>query len=472
MSAIDSSIYNTITIESFTGNSVDIRMGVVSVDYFEDVFCPAVSARIAVMASGGVLEDDQGVRSSLYEALKIRGGEPIRIYIEANTPGNKPLDYLNKPMYVRGVSGLIREGNKEFFQLHCISREGYEDSQIILQKRYKKDKRLDQHVKDIISESFIDPGKVTVDTTINKMGFCGNNEHPFAAITRLASKAVPQIGSSQQTGNASSAGFFFWQTTDGFNFRSVDALTREDVVARYFSSDVNENHLSFKPKADFASLDQKILSYNIERNNDMLKAIQGGTYATTRRFFDPITQKVSSKVSNFFTGQDYIKSMKNLGEFIEPAQVALQDIGLSFTQRPAQVVVDTYDIGTLDEDVNTDLNSDIGQFISQRKMRYNTILTQRVKMCVPLNTNLNAGKLIEVNVPKITTSETNDYEQGQISGIYMIKELNHHYDTDGSFTTMKLVRDTYGPKNIGGDSVGTSGAGFAGGIASILKGIL
>ena len=159
--------------------------------------------------------------------------------------------------------------------------------------------------------------------------------------------------------------------------------------------------------------------------------------------------------------------MKNLGEFIEPAQVALQDIGLSFTNKPAQVIVDTYDFGTLDEDVNTDLNSDIGQYISQRKMRYNTILTQRVKICVPLNTNLNAGKLIEISVPKITSSKTNDYEQGQISGIYMIKELNHHYDTDGSFTTMKLVRDTYGTSNIGGDSLGAGNA-----VSSILKGIL
>ena len=53
---------------------------------------------------------------------------------------------------------------------------------------------------------------------------------------------------------------------------------------------------------------------------------------------------------------------------------------------------------------------------------------------------------------KSPSSKTNDYEQGQISGIYMIKELNHHYDTDGSFTTMKLVRDTYGTTSTGGDS--------------------
>lgn len=467
MAAIDSSIYSEMTIESFTGNSVDIRIGVVGFDFYEDIFCPAVSAKISVMTSGGALRDDQNVPSSLYEALKIRGGEPVRIRIEPNTRSNKALDYLNRPMYVRGVSSLIREENKEFFNLHLISKEGYEDQQILLQKRYKKDARIDSHVRRIIKESFLSPGKVVVDNTINKLGFCGNNMHPFQAITKLASKSVPQISGSQRTGNSSSAGFLFWQTTEGFHFRSIDALMKEQVVARYFKSSVNEHPVTFQPKADFQSLDQKILSMTVERNNDMLKAIEAGTYATVRRFFDPVTQKVNSKVSKFFTGQDYIKSMKNLGEFIEPAQVALQDIGLSFTNRPSRVITETYDVGTLDQDVNTELNSDIGQYASQRKMRYNTLLTQRVKLMVPLNTNLNAGKLVEINVPKITTSETNDYEQGQISGIYMIKELNHHYDTDGSFSTMLLVRDTYGTKNIGGDSLGTSNA-----ISSILKGIL
>lgn len=467
MAAIDSSIYSEITVESFTGKSVDIRIGAVAVDFYEDLFCPAVSARIMVMTSGGALRDDQNVASSLYEALKIRGGEPVRIRIEPNSGANIALDYLNRPMYVRGVSNLMRESNKEFFSLHLISREGYEDQQIILQKRYKKDSRIDDHVKRIIRDSFISPGKVTVDSTINKLGFCGNNMHPFQAITKLASKSVPQIGGSQKSGNSSSAGFFFWQTTEGFNFRSIDALVKEQVVAKYFKTDVNEHPTSFQPKADFQSLDQKILSITVERNNDMLKAIEAGTYATVRRFFDPVTQRVNSKVSKFFTGQDYIKSMKNLGEFIEPAQVALQDIGLSFTNKPSKVITDTYDVGTLDDDVNTDLNSDIGQYLSQRKMRYNTLLTQRVKVMVPLNTNLNAGKLVELSVPKITTSETNDYDQGQISGIYMVKELNHHYDTDGSFTSMLLVRDTYGTKNIGGDSLGTSNA-----VASILKGIL
>lgn len=467
MAAIDSSIYSEITVESFTGNSVDIRLGVVGLDFYEDLFCPAVSGKIQVMVSGGALKDDQGVEASVYEALKIRGGEPVRIYIEANSRDNIPLDYLNRPLYCRGVSALIREGNKEFFQIHLISREGYENEQIILQKSYEKEARIDTHVSKILKEAFLEPGKVTVDPTINKIGFCGNNMHPFEALQRLAAKSVPQIGGSAKSGNSVSAGYYFYQTSEGFNFRSIDALVKEKPVAKYFYIDVNENHISFQPKADFQTLDQKILSFEIIRNNDLLAEVHKGTYSTVRRFFDPFTQKVNSKVSAYFTGSDYIKSVKNLGEFIEEAQVAIQNSGISFTQRPSQVLTETYDVGTLDKSVETELNADIGQYISQRKMRYNTIMTQQVKIMVPLNTNLNSGKIIEINVPKITTSQTTEYETGQISGLYMIKELNHHYDTDGSFTSMLLIRDTYGTKGISGDSTGSGSAA-----SSILKGIL
>ena len=39
---------------------------------------------------------------------------------------------------------------------------------------------------------------------------------------------------------------------------------------------------------------------------------------------------------------------------------------------------------------------------------------------------------------------THIYEQ---SGLYMIKELVHYYETRGSFTKLKLIRDTMGKKD-------------------------
>jgi hypothetical protein len=64
-------------------------------------------------------------------------------------------------------------------------------------------------------------------------------------------------------------------------------------------------------------------------------------------------------------------------------------------------------------------------------------------MIVPSNTNLHAGDLIECEFPKIASGKAKEFDQEQ-SGLYMIKELCHHFDTNGSYTSMTLIRDTFG----------------------------
>jgi len=56
---------------------------------------------------------------------------------------------------------------------------------------------------------------------------------------------------------------------------------------------------------------------------------------------------------------------------------------------------------------------------------------------------LKAGDVIECDFPQVSRSEKPEYDDEQ-SGLYMIKELCHHYDNENSLTSMKLVRDTYG----------------------------
>jgi len=77
-------------------------------------------------------------------------------------------------------------------------------------------------------------------------------------------------------------------------------------------------------------------------------------------------------------------------------------------------------------------------------MRYNTLFTQSMSITVPLNSNITAGSIIKVNIPKITPDSRIENETEQISGLYMVKELCHHYDPYGSWTAMKVIRDTYG----------------------------
>ena len=46
---------------------------------------------------------------------------------------------------------------------------------------------------------------------------------------------------------------------------------------------------------------------------------------------------------------------------------------------------------------------------------------------------------------KISTEDQKVVDQKQ-SGLYMIKELVHFYENQGSFTKLKLIKDTFGKR--------------------------
>ncbi len=92
---------------------------------------------------------------------------------------------------------------------------------------------------------------------------------------------------------------------------------------------------------------------------------------------------------------------------------------------------------------STAINSDQTQYQSQSLMRYNILFTQTLSVIVASNTNLRAGDIVECQFPKITQTKAKEFDP-ETSGLYMIKELCHHFDSDSSYTSLKLIRDTFG----------------------------
>ncbi len=437
--SVKPSLYSTITIESNDGRTADVRLGVVSFDYYEDVLCPTLSAKIQIANVAGMISDSTGKVASLYDGMKLRGGEAVRIKVEPNSASNIPIDFLNKPLYIRGVNNVIREAQKEFFELSLVSLEALENEVKFLYKSFPKETPISDHVSTIVSENFSNPGEFTPDRTSNKLGFIGNQMHPFDMLIRLASKSVPD-----STGN-SSAGFFFYQTREGFQFKSVDTLLSQSPKASYFYTEVNVNSVDFHPTPDLPSPDLKIIRYEILKNQDLVAQLKKGTYASARRFFDPYKQRVTER-SQDFLGSGFISGIQNLGQKLSDSDLTLTGANLSFTELPSQILTEVFDLGTVSNEVENGFNSDPMEYISQRKMRYNTLFTQVLSIMVPLNSNLHAGDVIDCQVPEISFGNNSRTEKEQISGLYMIKELNHHCDPRGSYTTMKIVRDTYGTK--------------------------
>jgi len=442
MAAINKSIYEELILESNDQKrTIDIRQGVVSIDYYEDIFSPTITAKIAVINTGDSIQapdkegNPDGEMQSIYNGLPLRGGERVSLKIKGNTTKNPGLDFATNQkdyLYVSSITDIVSESQRETFLLHLTSREAITNETSRVGKKYKTSSTIDASVTDIL-KNYLKTEKIgKIDKTQNKYGFIGNLRKPFTILVWLASKGVP----AEISGDAT-AGFLFYQTREGFQFRSIDSLISQkpDQIPTYTYTQVNESGTT--RDNDFA-----ILNYKTEKNQNLIEKLRLGSYASYRMFYNPLTFEFTDPQKGTFTTDDYISGVKNLGQKLELPKIS-NDSNIDLGHIPTRYLTQVLDIGTMEVGVSTEGNSDPFKYQSQAIMRYNMLFTQTMSIVVGSNTNLKAGDVIKCNFPKISRGDNEEYDKEQ-SGLYMIKELCHHFDSNASYTSMKLIRDTFG----------------------------
>ena len=442
MAAINKSIYEELILESNDQKrTIDIRQGTVSIDYYEDIFSPTITAKIRVINTGDTIQapdkegNPDGERQSIYNGLPLRGGERVALKIKGNTDKNPGLDFATSQkdyLYVSSITDIVSESQRETFLLHLTSREAITNETSRVGKKYKTSSTIDASVTDILKNYLKTERIGKIDKTQNKYGFIGNLRKPFTVLVWLASKGVP----AEISGDAT-AGFLFYQTREGFQFRSIDSLISQkpDEIPTYTYTQVNESGKT--RDNDFA-----ILNYKTEKNQNLIEKLRLGSYASYRMFYNPLTFEFTDPQKGTFTTDDYVSGVKNLGQKLELPKIS-DDSNVDLGHIPTRYLTQVLDIGTMEKDVSTDVNSDPFKYQSQAIMRYNMLFTQTLSIVVGSNTNLKAGDIIKCNFPKISRGDKEEYDKEQ-SGLYMIKELCHHFDSNASYTSMKLVRDTFG----------------------------
>ena len=449
MPAISPCEYELITIESDQGVTIDLRLGVVSFQYFEDLFSPTVTAKMVVISTSGVVSDDKTKKiESLYNGLPIRGGERVAVKIKGNTNVNKGLrfDTPETYLYVSKISNVIRDGQKEIFVLHLVSREAITNEITHVNRKFEPYSLIDTHVKDILKNDL----KVktiryagNIDPASNKYGFLGNLKSPFQLLVWLASKATPQTQST-----SGFTGYFFYQTQSGFNFRSADSLIKDGLDGRTartnFKATREYTHKQFTDYIN-ESGDFNILSYSIQRNNDLIRKLIIGQYSNFTASFNPLNGRFSKVEEGSFNLKEILnqpkgKKISTLGDVPE-VPTLLSDDGVGLGELPSRIMSVVKDVGTLSKEASKSDSPGVSQTQKEALVRYNLLFQQVVKIIIPLNTNLQAGEVVKLNFLGAPEGSTYDRKQ---SGYYLIKELCHAFDTEQSVTSMTVIRDTFG----------------------------
>ena len=443
MAAVDASIYEKFTVESADGSrTVDIRQGVVGFVYYENILAPSVTATVVVVNTGGTIRGKNGKMQGIYNGLPLRGGERVIIKIAGNSKSNDGLDFsknVTQYFYVASIQNVDVSAEKELFTLHLVSRESITNQTIRVGRKFPTSQTISDSVSDIIKDYLKSDKFGTIDKTQNKYGFIGNLKKPFSIITWLASKSVAYNG----PGKDSTAGFLFYETQEGFNFRSIDNLINQDPFAQDYT---------YSPgvvKFDDPSKDFKIIKYTVDRNQDLMGKLQRGAYSSERYYINPVSFKPDIR---HFKSTDYMgdDGINNLGD--EKITLPSIDDDKSLGDLPTRIFVGMLDVGTVEKTTTdkgwndpAERNADPAKTQAQSMMRYNQLMSQIVEITVPLNTNLNAGGVIRCVFPSIDRSKRKSPDV-QSSGLYMIRELAHYFDSKGSYTKLKIVRDSSGRK--------------------------
>ena len=416
MPAVSPSKYNRIELQKKGKQPVELKGGVVSVDYYESLYSPSVTANVMYMDAGGNLEDDKNKLTSVKEALPITGLEDLFFNI-TNETGE--LKFLKKDAFkVSKAPVMTRESNRQTVLLSVVSPQLKQNNDDPIFDKYKG--KISDTVKKILKEKLkISNDKLDIEPTKNGYNFLGKGRGGLDLVLDLCKRSVPVKGD---------AGFFFYQTKSGFKFKSINELVSQkpEFTLVYFggfkndmTEDNNDNKIMMPPR--------------FEKDQDVIKSLKGGVYRSRNIFFDPRTfcyQEVTYDISK----EGVKKTLGGAPPFADDVK--------SFTKTFHHIL----DVGSLDSNPSTEINNDPREWQASSVMRYNLLHSQVVHVQIPCNLKLEAGNVVKMEIESTSSDKEEGAKDEQQSGNYLILNLCHHFTDRRSITSLTLVRDTYGIK--------------------------
>ena len=412
------------SIQSNTGGgNVDMSAAIVDYRYYESVLSNNISATATIVETG-----NSEVERGILDGLPIRGGERTNIRIEDNQGGS-----LDVPLYVNRVRNATPGTQQDLYFIDFASPEYFANSQTRVVRRYEG--KISEHISSILGDVLPVQGSVEVDETSLEYNFIGNDRKPFYVCTWLASKAVPAEG----VGGA--AGFLFFQTRDGFKFKSIDTMFGKGSVVRKFI--LNNTGQAVEGKS------ANILNYTIESDTELHQNLTLGTYNNKSIFFDFLKMDYRERSYSINDQEGKVSTAGKKGDHFN-------FVAKEFTESPTRFMSHILDIGvnpkgTGDQQIENwkdeegEGNFKVEDTQVQSIMRYNQLFTVKIQVTIPGDFDIRAGDLVECDFPELKNGNP-DQTNDESGGIYMVAHVCHRMTPNSCLTSLGLVRDSFGKR--------------------------
>ena len=239
--------------------------------------------------------------------------------------------------------------------------------------------------------------------------------------------------------DGSSAGFLFFETANGYHFKSIEGLLKQDKKKSYIFNNSTDTQVT--P----AGYDGKILDHQSDSSINVQSKMNMGAYKTKIVLFDAYNCKYEVIEQTAEEVKENVElAGKDLPKFNSKFDTEKQD----YTRTTLYLV----DSGTLPEgdtqaqiDGSTLPNFEAVRTLNQSIRRYNQLFSGMMEVTISGDFSLHAGDVIFVDLFSVQ-AEKDDTVNRESGGLYIIADLCHFVDAGGTYTKLNLARDSFGRK--------------------------
>ena len=421
--------------------------------YHESVLWPSYGATLVVVDNA----------ENLMASMPLQGGEKVVIEVEDVVGDDYSYEFR-----VWKIDNRVAVDRGQIYTLMLISEEGLINESVRVNRTISG--TTSKVVEDLLSQYLnVTGGLIDSEPSANSIKMVPAKKTPYSIIRSLCPKTISVETFSKKTKNSSSdnnsqsskvsdvtstnkgsgtAGYFFFQTRKGFNFKSIDTL---------ISADPKEPYTYSSGRTDYESLN-KIQEVRYNGEIDVMKKMREGAYSSIVCFFNINTGKYEEYV---YSLKDTWNDMIHLG-----SQTKLPVGQTTLSEYPTRVmstivnhenwyngtsIASNEDDALGDQGVTNTFSDMQKQYLSQGIARTGIMFNQELTISLTGHLELCAGDTIEIRIPNQVPDEIrkDDVWDPEHSGTYLIKTVNQQIDISEQnvYTVLELIRDSYGIKN-------------------------
>jgi len=383
----------------------NIAGGAPNITYFESIKSPAISLSL------NIIDVDQ-----LISRQGITGGEYLSLRIKVEGYDKefeiKPDKHL---LMLNSVKDVMTSASKQVATLEFVSVEA------IINETSRVNQRFTGNVTDTVKKLLKDKKGIQTkknldsDQATNSYSFVGNLKRPFDTIQWLCSKSQ-----SSKDG----CGFLFFETLDGYVFKSIESLLDGKAV---------EYKKTEKPDGEPSGL--TILENNLNQTSDIGMSCRMGMYANKTIYIN--IDNATLKTVDFRIESLKLKKPPKLPNGLEknPTRLMLRVLDKCALQK-----------GSKKKEIQKE--NELAIYQSKSYARANLIFSQSMGISIPFNPELRAGQMLDLKFPlrkgddQSTTTYGNESDD-DVSGKYLISELKHIIGGNRANTELTLIRDMF-----------------------------